>query len=139
MRNRKEEADIRLSWCSLNSPLSGSVLSRYHEPGEWVSPGVKILTLADTKDIWAYIYVPQTLLAKLSLGMKVKAFLPEMNLKSFEGKIVKISEEAEFTPKNVQTREERSRLVFAIKVNFKESNTEDILKPGMTLEVDLPE
>lgn len=139
MRNRKDEAELRLSWCTINSPITGSVMSRYHEPGEWVSPGVRVLTIANARDVWAYVYVPQPMIAKLSLGMKVKAHLAEMTEKTFEGSITKINEEAEFTPKNVQTREERSRLIYGVKISFNDANTEGILKPGMTLEVELPE
>ncbi len=139
MRNRKEDADVRLTWCRLSSPLQGTVLSRYHEPGEWVLPGTKILTLANVRNLWAYIYVPQTRVAKLALGMKLKAYLPELNRRLFEGTIIKFNEQAEFTPKNVQTREERERLVFGVKISFNEANAEEILKPGMTVEVELPE
>ena len=140
MRDRKQDSDIRLSWCSIQSPIDGTVLSRYHEPGEWVTSGTRILTVADAKDVWTYFYVPQPMLARLSLGKKVQAFLPEIGIDTkFQGTIVKINEEAEFTPKNVQTREERSRLVYGIKVNFKESNQKGILKPGMTLETELAE
>lgn len=135
MRNRKEDAELKLDWCTIQAPLAGKILSRYHEPGEWVSPGTKLLSLANTQDLWAYIYVPQTLVAKLSLGMKVKALLPELN-QDFEAEIIKINEEAEFTPKNVQTREERSRLVFGVKLRL-QNLTADVLKPGMTVEVDL--
>jgi HlyD family secretion protein len=138
IETRKNDASIRLSWCMLHAPLPGHIVNRYHEPGEWVTPGTKILSLSDTRDVWSYIYVPQPMLAKLSLGMKVRAYLPEMDSKFFEGRIIKINEEAEFTPKNVQTREERSRLVFGIKISFKDANQEGILKPGMTLEVDIP-
>lgn len=138
IRNRKEDADVRLSWCAIESPIDGKVLSRYHEPGEWVSPGTKILTLANVRDIWAYIYVPQPLVARLAPGMKLKGHLPELGDRVFEGVIVKINDEAEFTPKNVQTREERERLVFGVKVSFRDANAEEILKPGMTIEVELP-
>lgn len=138
LRNRKDDADTRLEWCSIESPISGKVLSRYHEPGEWMNPGTKILTLANIRDIWAYIYVPQPLVAKLSPGMKVKGYLPELKNREFDGVIVKINDEAEFTPKNVQTQAERERLVFGVKVSFRDSNTEEVLKPGMTIEVVLP-
>lgn len=100
-------------------------------------PGTKLLTLANIKDIWAYIYVPQTLVNKLKPGMKLNAYLPEMNDKLFVGKILKVNDEAEFTPKNVQTRTERERLVFGVKVSFLGSNEDEILKPGMTIEIDL--
>lgn len=136
--NRKQDADTRLDWCSVKSPIEGKVLSRYHEPGEWVNPGTKLLTVANIKDIWTYVYVPQTLISKLSVGMKVAGHLPEENDRTFAGKIIKINEEAEFTPKNVQTRSERERLVFGVKISFLESNADEVLKPGMTLEVELP-
>ncbi len=139
VKNRKEDADVRLSWCSIESPISGTVLSRYHEPGEWVNPGTKLLTLANIKDIWAYIYVPQPEVSRLQPGMKLKGYLPELNNREFDGKIVKINDEAEFTPKNVQTQSERERLVFGVKVSFLGSNEQEILKPGMTIEVKLPE
>ncbi len=138
VKNRKEDADVRLKWCSVRSPIRGTVLNRYHEPGEWVNPGTKLLTLANIRDIWAYIYVPQPEVSRLQVGMTLKGYLPELNNREFDGKILKIDEEAEFTPKNVQTRAERTRLVFGVKVSFLESNAEEILKPGMTIEVKLP-
>jgi HlyD family secretion protein len=138
VKNKKDDADVRLSWCSEVSPIQGTVLSRYHEPGELVIPGTKLLTLANIRDIWAYIYVPQTEIAKLKPGMKLTAHLPELHDREFVGTILKINSEAEFTPKNVQTEAERSRLVFGVKVSFLGVNDEEILKPGMTVEVDLP-
>jgi HlyD family secretion protein len=138
MRNQRDDTDVRLAWCSIASPIEGKVLSRYHEPGEWVTPGTKILTLANVRDIWAYIYVPQPRVASLSPGMKLKGYLPELGNREFDGTILKISDEAEFTPKNVQTQAERERLVFGVKVSFRDVNAEEILKPGMTIEVELP-
>ena len=136
--NKKEDSDIRVDWCTIKSPIDGTVLSRYHEPGEWVTPGVKLLTLANIKDIWAYIYVPQPEVAKLLPGEKLTGYLPEMGMRAFQGTILKINDEAEFTPKNVQTRAERERLVFGVKVSFLGSNDEEVLKPGMTIEIALP-
>jgi len=138
VKNRKDDTDVRLRWCSVRSPISGTVLSRYHEPGEWVNPGTKLLTLANIRDIWAYIYVPQPAVSRLKVGMTLKGYLPELNNREFDGKIIKINDEAEFTPKNVQTRSERERLVFGVKVSFLGANEQEILKPGMTIEVKLP-
>jgi HlyD family secretion protein len=137
VKNRKDEADLRLKWCSIASPINGTILSRYHEPGEWVSPGTQLLTLANIKDIWTYIYVPQKEVSKLKVGMKVKGLVPEIPNREFEGTIIKISSEAEFTPKNVQTQSERTRLVFGVKISFLGSNEDEILKPGMTIEIKL--
>ena len=135
--NHKEDADLKMSWCEIHSPINGTVLARYHEPGEWMSTGTRILSVANIRDIWAYLYVPQPLIAQLSTGMKLTGHLPELDNKAFEGQIAWISDQAEFTPKNVQTREERTRLVFAVKVRF--DNPDEILKPGMSIEVRLPD
>ena len=132
---RKELADTRLRWCTLKAPLDGTVLARYREPGEWVGPGVKIFTIADLREVWADFYVPQPAVARLHYGDKIDAFLPEMKGRSFTGTITHINDEAEFTPKNVQTREERTRLVYGVKVTF--PNPDGSLKPGMTLETRL--
>jgi len=136
--NHKTTADIHINWCSIRSPIHGTVLSRYHEPGEYASTGLKILTLANIKDIWAYIYVPQPKVAQLKIGMELTGILPELNNRVFKGKIIKINSEAEFTPKNVQTQSERTRLIFGVKVSFLGSNDDEILKPGMTIEINLP-
>lgn len=137
-KNRKDELDVKLKWCSIVSPTSATVLSRYHEPGEWTSPGMKLLTLANLRKIWTYIYVPQEEVAHLKVGMKLKGIVPEIQNKAFEGTIIKINDEAEFTPKNVQTRSERTRLVYGIKVSFEGANEDETLKPGMTIEISLP-
>lgn len=138
LTNRKQDADVRLSWCEIRSPIDGMTLNRYHEPGEMVDPATKILTVANIKDIWAYIYVPMPLVAKLYPEEKLVGYLPELGMKPFVGHIWKINDEAEFTPKNVQTRAERQRLIFGVKVSFLGSNEQEILKPGMTIEVALP-
>ena len=97
---------------------------------------MKLVTVADLSEVWAMVYVPQPLLAKLSPGQSVEAILPELPGRTLQGKIARIREQAEFTPKNVQTRQERTRLVFGVKIVF--PNPERILKPGMTVEVRLP-
>lgn len=131
------DARLKLDWCNVASPLAGAVLNKYHEPGEMVDPGTRLFTLADLKQPYAYVYVPQPKIARLSLGQKVVGYLPEMGMKSFEGSVIQIGDEAEFTPKNVQTRDERTRLVFAVKIQF--VNPNEVLKPGMFVEVKLPE
>ena len=138
LKTQMEDAETRVKWCTIASPITGKVLVRYHEPGEWMSPGEKILTIANVQDIYAYIYVPQPEVAKLSVGMTLKAKVSALNNREFEGKIIKINDEAEFTPKNVQTQYERERLIYGVKVNFREANSEEILKPGMTIDVILP-
>ncbi len=137
LKYRRDDSALRVEWCSVKSPVSGRLLYSYREKGELVSPGVRLATIADLSEVWAYIYVPHDMLARLKPGMEVHAFLPEAGDMDFTGRISVISSQAEFTPKNVQTRKERTRLVFAVKVSF--SNPDETLKPGMTIEVKLPE
>jgi HlyD family secretion protein len=134
-KTQAEQARLKLDWCTIRAPLDATVLTRYREPGELVSPGMKLLTLGDLRTPWAYVYVEQPMLARLRVGMDVTGFLPELGKRSVPGKIIKISDEAEFTPKNVQTREERTRLVYGVKIEF--ANPEGLLKPGMPIEVEL--
>lgn len=135
-KNRRDAAALSVSWCRIASPISGTVLARLHEPGEWASPGVKLLTLADLDAVYAYIYVPQDVLYRLKPGEDVQAFLPEAGDAPRKATIAFIRPEAEFTPKNVQTREERTRLVFGVKVSL--DNADGALKPGMPVEIRLP-
>ncbi len=134
LKNKFDDASLKLKWCDILSPINGIVLNTYREKGEWVSPGMKLLTIADLKKVWAFFYVEHDLISNLSIGQKVIAILPEAK-KKFEGTIIKINSEAEFTPKNVQTRTERTRLVYGIKVSF--DNEDETLKPGMTVEAKL--
>lgn len=137
-KNQLDNAATKVAWCSLSSPIDGKVLDKNHVEGEWMEPGVRILTLGDLSTLFAYIYVPQPVVHKIALGMELKGRLPELKNREFIGKVIKISDEAEFTPKNVQTQTERERLVYGIKINFAQSNQDEILKPGMTIEVKLP-
>ena len=134
---RRDNSALKVQWCSVKSPVSGRLLYSYREQGELVAPGTKLATVADLSEVWAYIYVPHDLLAKLKPGMEVNGFLPEAGEKELPGRISVIYSEAEFTPKNVQTRKERTRLVFAVKISF--PNPDETLKPGMTVEVRLPD
>lgn len=133
----RDDSALKVEWCSVKSPVAGRLLYSYREKGELVAPGTKLATVADLSEVWADIYVPHDMLARLSTGMAVAGFLPEAGDRVFPGRISVIYSEAEFTPKNVQTRKERTRLVFAVKVSF--PNPDETLKPGMTLEVKLPE
>jgi len=137
LKYKRDDSALKVEWCSIKSPVSGRVLYTYHEKGELVAPGTKLATVADLSEVWAYVYVPHDLLAKLKPGMELNGFLPEAADRKFPGRVSVIYSEAEFTPKNVQTRKERTRLVFAVKVSF--PNPDEALKPGMTIEVKMPE
>ncbi len=128
----KQDNDLKLNWCVIASPINGMVVTKFREVGEVVQPGMPLISIANPYNISAYFYVPYTMLHKLKIGQKVIGILPEAENMQFPGRIIKISEQAEFTPKNVQTRDERTRLVYGVKVQFE--NPQLILKSGMTIE-----
>ena len=114
----KLDNDLRLEWCNVTAPIDGTIITKFRENGEVVTAGSGLVSMADMHDIWAYFYVPHDEVYRLNVGQKVIGVLPEANNRTFVGKILKINEEAEFTPKNVQTKEERTRLVYGVKVKF---------------------
>lgn len=132
-KNRRDDTALKVSWCRVESPIDGTVLARLREPGEWAAPGIKLLTLADLGGVYAFIYVPQSELYRLKPGQKVTAYLPEAGNAPRQGSIAFVRPEAEFTPKNVQTRDERTRLVYGVKISL--DNEDRVLKPGMPIEV----
>lgn len=125
-------AKVRLSYATLFSPLSGIVLSKNIEPGEYVSPGTPIVTIGDLDHVWMRGYINETDLGKVKLGQKVDILTDTFLNKHYEGIIVFISSEAEFTPKNIQTEKERVKLVYRIKVDIE--NFQHELKPGMPVD-----
>lgn len=131
-----EQANLHKTWCQITSPINGKVLYKYYEPGEFISAGRKLVTVADLQEMDVWVYVGHNLLAELEINSPVKGYLPETG-QTFEGTILSINDEAEFTPKNVQTRKERERLVYGVKTRFK-NDARQTLKSGMTLEVTFP-
>ncbi|HET7319851.1 MAG TPA: efflux RND transporter periplasmic adaptor subunit [Nitrospirota bacterium] len=126
-------ADVRLQDSVLFSPLSGVVLRKNVEEGETVSAGTPVFTIGDLESPWIKVYVKEDKLGLVKLGQKAEVSVDTFPGKKYEGTITFISSEAEFTPKNVQTREERVKLVFGIKVSVKNEKGE--LKPGMPADV----
>ncbi len=136
-KHQYDQAALYESWCEIKSPISGKVLYKYYEPGEFIAAGRKLVTVADLSEVDVWVYVEHDLLARLAVGQAVEGFLPESD-QHFEGRILSINDEAEFTPKNVQTRRERERLVYGVKTRFK-NDAARTLKSGMTLEVSFGE
>jgi len=128
-----DDAMLQIDWCTVKAPIGGTILTKFHEGGDYVYTGTKLVAMGDLNDVWAYVYVDQPLLVSLSIGQEVTGILPELNNKPIPGRIIHIKDEAEFTPKNVQTRKERTRLVYGVKIRF--DNGEKLLKPGMPIEV----
>ncbi len=120
---------IRLSYTVLRAPFNGIVLVRQAELGEVVAPGAPVVTLADLDHIWLRVYLPETDLGKVHWGQDVEVRTDTYPGKAYRGRVSLISSEAEFTPKSVQTQQERVTLVYRIKVDVENPNYE--LKPGM--------
>lgn len=118
------------------NPINGTVIAKYAEPGEMTSAGKALYKIADLSSLNLRAYVSGVQLPKIKLGQQVKVFIDEgkKKYKEYNGTITWVSDKAEFTPKTIQTKEERANLVYAIKVKVK---NDGYLKIGMYGEVKL--
>jgi multidrug efflux pump subunit AcrA (membrane-fusion protein) len=128
---------VQLGKLSLRAPLSGLVLERLVHVGEVAMPGAPLLTLADLGDVSLTIYVPEDQIGTVQLGQPVSVTVDAYPDRIFPGTVIFVSSQAEFTPKNVQTKEERVSMVFAVKVDL--PNPDHALKPGMPADAVLSE
>ncbi|MBN2041314.1 MAG: efflux RND transporter periplasmic adaptor subunit [Spirochaetes bacterium] len=117
------------------SPISGTVLDTNLETGEMAFPGTPILTVADLTRPWMYIYVNEVKLGLVKLGQNAFIGIDSFPDRQYKGKVVAISNKAEFTPKTIQTKEERTKLVFAVKIAIE--NQDMSLKPGMPADAEI--
>ena len=111
------------------SPTAGIVTTKVVESGELVSPGIPIVVVTNLDTVYLTIFVPETKLGKVKLGQRAEVSVDSFPNRTFNGKVTYISPEAEFTPKNIQTKEERVKLVYGVKIELE--NPEKLLKPGM--------
>jgi HlyD family secretion protein len=118
----------------LNAPIAGVVTEKLVEVGELVSPGTAIVVITDLDHAWANVYVDEPLVPRVRLGQAATVFT-DAGGQGLAGTVTYISPKAEFTPRNVQTAEERSKLVYRVKVSV--DNRAGVLKPGMPVEADL--
>ena len=115
---------------AVKSPITGRILTRSVELGERVEAGTPLFTLVDPDRLYVKIYVPEPSIGKVALGQEARIYVDAYPDRAFLAKVTKVAQEAEFTPKNVETREERVKLVFAVEVSLVE-NPDGVLKPGM--------
>lgn len=120
---------IRLKQTELRAPTGGVVLVKQSAAGEVVAPGSPILTLGDLDNVWLRAYISETNLGRIRWGQRATLRIDTFPEKTYEGRISFISSKAEFTPKTIETHEERVKLVYRIKISVKNQNQE--LKPGM--------
>lgn len=117
----------------LTSPLAGTVVGKSVQPGETVRVGAALVTIADTRELELTLYVPIQQIGTLKTGQSVKVTLPSLPGKSFLGKVIYIAPEAEFKPANVYNAQERSEIVFAVRVTV--PNAAGELKAGLPADV----
>ncbi len=117
------------------APLSGVVTEKAAEAGEMAAPGMPLLAIVRTDPVYLKVYAPEPALGRIRLGQTVNVFTDSAPDRALRGRITFISPEAEFTPKNVQTKNERARLVYEIKIEL--PNPEGALKPGMYADAEI--
>ncbi len=132
-RGALKAAKVRRAYCNIVAPCSGTVTEEVAEPGEVVGAGVPIVVLTDLENIWLRAYLAFTELGKVKLGQTLRVATEAAPDRDFEGKVIRISDEAEFTPKDVQTAEQRVRQVYWIKIGL--GDADGLLKPGMPADV----
>lgn len=118
----------------IRAPFAGLVTVKHHEPGEIVQAGAAAVTLLNRDDRWVKIYVPETRIGAVGVGQKASITTDTYAGRTFEGEVSYVASQAEFTPKTVQTREERVKLVYAVKVRIT-GDPGHVLKPGMPADV----
>jgi len=129
-----ESAKKKIKDCKIFSPINGIVLKRIYEEGEYVIPSSILYILSDLKKIRIVIYLREEEIFKIKYGEEALIKIDGYKDKVFKGRVAFISQEAEFTPKNIQTKDERVKLVFAVKILV--DNPQMILKPGLPADVE---
>jgi len=121
--------DARLDQLTLEAPMSGIVSTRSAQVGETATAGKPLLTIANLDEVTLVLYIPQNRIGQVQIGQDVEVTVDAFPQRPFIGQVASIAGEAEFTPRNVQTKEERVNLVFAVDVTI--PNPDHALKPGM--------
>jgi HlyD family secretion protein len=130
------QIEDQLKKCKIINPIKGTVLNKYVEEKELVTQGKALYKIADTKNLFLRAYIVSEQLEKIKIGQKVKVYIniSEDRQKFYPGIVIWISDKAEFTPKTIQTKDERQNLVYAVKIAV--ANTDGLIKIGMYGDVD---
>jgi HlyD family secretion protein len=124
-----ELTEIQLKYSELRAPFNGILVSRNVEPGEVVSPGQEVISLADLSKVDLKVFVGETEIGRVKPGQAVEVKIDTFPSKTYSGTVTYISPEGEFTPKIIQTHKERVKLVYLVKITIANPDLE--LKPGM--------
>jgi HlyD family secretion protein len=131
-------AEATLANATVVAPFDGIVTVRHREPGETVGAGAPVVTLLDPDDRWVRIYVREDAMGRVHLGLRAEIRSDTYPERTYEGVVVFVGSEAEFTPRNVQTTEERTKLVYPVKVRITGDERFE-LKPGLPADVTIVE
>lgn len=127
--------ELQISDGTIDAPVSGVIVDKFVERGEVVALGLPVVSLVNLDELWVKLYVVETQLGHVKLGESADITIDSHPEKVFKGTVVWISPQAEFTPKNVQTKEARADLVYAVKIIV--PNPDRILKIGMPADIEL--
>lgn len=121
----------QLEKCHIKSPINGTVLEKYAEAGEYATLGKPLFKIADINDMKLRVYISAEQMTELKIGNSVKVYadMGKDDRREYPGVVEWISDKAEFTPKTIQTRDERANLVYAVKIAVE--NTDGLIKIGM--------
>jgi HlyD family secretion protein len=134
-RANVERLETQVAELRVFAPLHATVLTKAAESGEVIAANKPIVLLGDLDHPWIKVYVPETALGKIRLGSAARVFVDSFPGQPFQGTVAWISDQAEFTPKNIQTAEERVNLVYAVKITIQ--NAQRRLKAGMPADAEL--
>jgi HlyD family secretion protein len=137
LNERVLQIEAQIKDCQIQNPIDGRVISKYSEQFEMAAPGKPLYKIADTRKMVLRAYINGAQLPKAKIGQELKVFIDGENgqYRELKGKILWISEKAEFTPKTIQTKDERANLVYAVKIAV--DNSDESIKIGMYGEIKL--
>jgi HlyD family secretion protein len=127
-KTRLAIAEKAVADCAVKAPMSGVVTIRNREEGEFVGIGTPLITLSRLDEVWLSVYIPADRLGQVKFGQTARVKI-DGDKTMYNGTVTFVSPEAEFTPRNVQTPDERAKLVYRVKITL--PNPEGIFKPGM--------
>lgn len=131
------QVQVQLDMLTLTAPRAGLISHKLVQPGELAAPGAVLLELSDIETVDLTVYIPETLIGQVKVGQPAHVYVDAYPGQVFKGTVTFINHEAEFTPRNVQTKEERVNLVFGVKISL--NNPDHRLKPGMPADAELEE
>ncbi len=140
MKKQQLDAQVKFIQSQINdgtliAPVSGVIVDKFAEQGEVITMGLPVVSVVNLDELWIKLYVAETQLGHVKLGDSADITIDSHPEKVFKGTVVWISPKAEFTPKNVQTKEARADLVYAVKITV--PNQERILKIGMPADIEI--